>query len=92
MVETIGMQSEQFAQKSAEVLQSAWTEMLNLFANLTYLAVIPIYLFYFLGTNRNLIDLLERELSFLSDKIRDDLIFLLREFVSIMVAFLGDNC
>ena len=87
VVETIGMQSEQFAQKSAEVLQSAWTEMLNLFANFTYLAVIPIYLFYFLGTNRNLIDLLERELSFLSDKIRDDLIFLLREFVSIMVAF-----
>ena len=87
VVETIGTQSEQFAQKSAEVLQSAWTEMLNLFANLTYLAVIPIYLFYFLGTNRNLIDLLEKELSFLSDKIRDDLIFLLREFVSIMVAF-----
>ena len=50
VVETIGTQSEQFAQKSAEkVLQSAWTETLNLFAHLTYLAVIPIYLFYFLA-------------------------------------------
>ena len=49
--------------------------------------MIPIYLFYFLGTNRNLIDDLERELSFLSDSIREDLIFLTREFVGIMVAF-----
>jgi predicted PurR-regulated permease PerM len=87
VVESIGNQSERIAQKSAEVLKSAWSAILDLFAKITYLAVIPIYLFYFLGTNRNLIDDLEKELSFLSHSIREDLIFLLKEFVGIMVAF-----
>ncbi|HAD21795.1 MAG TPA: hypothetical protein DCF87_06745 [Opitutae bacterium] len=87
VVESIGNQSERLAQKSAEVLKSAWSAIIDLFAKITYLAVIPIYLFYFLGTNRNLIDDLEKELSFLSQSIREDLIFLLKEFVGIMVAF-----
>ena len=87
VVESFGTQGGEIAKKSAEVLKSAWSGILDLFAKITYLAVIPIYLFYFLGTNRNLIDDLERELSFLSDSIREDLIFLIREFVGIMVAF-----
>ena len=45
------------------------------------------YLFYFLVTNRNLINDLEKELSFVSVSIREDIIFLLKEFVGIMVAF-----
>ena len=55
---------------------------------MTYLAVIPIYLFYFLSSNRNLIDDLQGELGFLSPSVKEDVrVFLIREFVGIMVAF-----
>jgi predicted PurR-regulated permease PerM len=86
-METIGKQGEEIAQRSAEVIKSAWSGLLSFFAKLTYLAVIPIYLFYFLSSNRNLIDELEGELSFLSASVREDIVFLIREFVGIMVAF-----
>lgn len=85
--ESIESKGNQIAEKSAEVLKSAWSGLLGLFAKITYLAIIPIYLFYFLGSNRNLIDDLEKELTFLSESLREDVIFLLREFVGILVAF-----
>jgi predicted PurR-regulated permease PerM len=86
-VESIGGQGEKIAEKSAEVLKSAWSGLMGFFAKITYLAIIPIYLFYFLGSNRNLIDDLDNELNFLSESLRDDIVFLLREFVGILVAF-----
>ena len=86
-MEMIEKQSGQIAVKSAEVLQSAWDGLISLFTQITFLAVIPIYLFYFLSSNRNLIDDLDRELGFLSNSLREDVIFLLREFVGILVAF-----
>ena len=86
-VESIESQGGKIAEKSAEVLKSAWTGLLGIFAKITYIAIIPIYLFYFLGSNRNLIDDLEKELTFLSDSLREDIIFLLREFIGILVAF-----
>ena len=85
--ESIESKGDQIAEKSAEVLKSAWSGLLGLLAKITYLAIIPIYLFYFLGSNRNLIDDLEKELTFLSESLREDVIFLLREFVGILVAF-----
>ena len=68
-------------------IRTAWSSLLGLFAKITYLAVIPIYLFYFLSSNRNLIDDLEGELGFLSTSVKEDVVFLIREFVGIMVAF-----
>lgn len=86
-MEVMEKQGGQIAEKSAEVLKSAWSGLLGLFAKITYLAVIPIYLFYFLSSNRNFFDDLDQELSFLSDSLRHDLVFLIREFVGILVAF-----
>jgi predicted PurR-regulated permease PerM len=86
-METMEQQGGELAEKSAAVIQSAWSGLLGFFAQMTYLAVIPIYLFYFLSSNRNLIDELDRELSFLSNSVREDVLFLLREFVSILVSF-----
>ena len=45
-MEVMEKQGGQIAEKSAEVLKSAWSGLLGLFAKITYLAVIPIYLFY----------------------------------------------
>ena len=86
-MEVMEKQGGQIAERSAEVLKSAWSGLLGLFAKITYLAVIPIYLFYFLSSNRNFFDDLDQELSFLSDSLRQDLVFLIREFVGILVAF-----
>ena len=86
-MEAMEKQGGDIAEKSAAVIKSAWSGLLGFFAQMTYLAVIPIYLFYFLSSNRNLIDDLEKELSFLSDSVKEDIIFLIREFVSILVSF-----
>ncbi len=86
-MEVIGAQSGEIAQKSAKVLKTAWEGLLGIFAKITYLAVIPIYLFYFLSSHRNLLDDLEKELAFLSPSLREDIVFLIREFVGILVAF-----
>ncbi len=44
-------------------------------------------MFYFLGTRRDLLDDVEEQLGFLRSSLRSDLIFLTREFVTIVVAF-----
>ena len=85
--ETIEKRGEQIAEKSAEVLKGAWSGLVDIFAQITFLAVIPIYLFYFLSSNRNFFVDLDKELGFLSDSLREDFVFLIREFVGIMVAF-----
>ena len=86
-MEAMEKQGGELAEKSAAVIKSAWSGLLGFFAQMTYLAVIPIYLFYFLGSNRNLIDELEKELGFLSDYVKEDVVFLIREFVGILVSF-----
>ena len=86
-MESMEKQGGELAEKSAAVIKSAWSGLLGFFAQMTYLAVIPIYLFYFLSSNRNLIDDLEKELSFLSESVKEDIVFLIREFVSILVCF-----
>lgn len=50
-------------------------------------AVIPIYLAYLLSGNYNLWSNIESNLDFMKAKWRDDLIFLVKEFVSILVAY-----
>ncbi len=86
-METFGKQGEQIAEQSAKVLKSAWTGLLAFFTQLTYLAVIPIYMFYFLGSKRDLLEDFEQELGFLTPRVREDIVFLIREFVGILVAF-----
>ncbi len=86
-METLESKGGAIAEKSAEVLKSAWLGLMGIFTKMTYLAVIPIYLFYFLSSNRNLLEDLEKELRFISASVREDIIFLVREFVGILVAF-----
>ena len=51
------------------------------------MAIIPIYLFFFLETDRDPTRDLREQLSFLNDNVRHDVLFLVREFASIMEAF-----
>lgn len=50
-------------------------------------AVLPIYLFFLLRTKNDFLESLNHELSFMNAKWRGDLVFLMREFRNIIVAF-----
>jgi predicted PurR-regulated permease PerM len=51
------------------------------------LAVMPVYLFFFLLSDVNVPERLHGGLTFLRNPLRDDIVFLVREFVGIVVAF-----
>ena len=53
----------------------------------THLAIIPVYLFFFLLARGEPTEQLPRHLSFVKPSVRNDIIFLVREFVSIIEAF-----
>lgn len=68
-------------------LKAAFGGVLDLFAFFTHLAIIPVYLFFFLlmrgASTRSLAD----HLPFLSPGVRDDVVFLVSEFVDIIESF-----
>jgi predicted PurR-regulated permease PerM len=61
--------------------------IVSLFGFTTHVAIIPIYLFFFLLVRRDLTQSLPDHLPFLRKEIRDDVVFLVREFVAIVVSF-----
>jgi len=68
-------------------LKSAGLGALSIFPFMTHLAVVPIYLFYFLLSRREPTNNLEKQLPFLRPELRDDVVFLVREFIAIIVSF-----
>lgn len=54
---------------------------------ITGLAIIPVYLFYFLGAQLNVAERLRNHLDFLKESLRNDIFFLVNEFLNILVAF-----
>ena len=68
-------------------LKAAGSGVLSLFGMLTSMAVIPIYLFFFLLSSGDPTKKLGDHLNFLQPSLRADIVFLVREFVSIIVSF-----
>lgn len=68
-------------------LKAAGTGLLGIAGFVTHLAVVPIYLFFFLLSRAQPADRLPEHLPFLSPAVRDDVVFLFREFVSIVISF-----
>ena len=68
-------------------LRAAFGGVLDLFAFLTHLAIIPVYLFFFLLMRGEPTRNLGRHLPFLRPSVRDDVVFLASEFVSIIESF-----
>lgn len=71
----------------ATVLEKSGKGLMTFFALSAQLAIIPVYLFFLLLTDRDFSQDLKHELVFVNDKIRDDIVFLVREFVGIIVSF-----
>lgn len=68
-------------------LKAAGSGAINLFAFFTSLAIIPIYLFFFLLSSGDPTKNLGTHVNFLRKGPRDDLVFLIREFIAIVVSF-----
>ncbi|MBL4575613.1 MAG: AI-2E family transporter [Opitutaceae bacterium] len=68
-------------------LKAAGNQVLGIFGVATGLAIIPVYLFFFLLSDEDPTKRLPENLPFLKDSTRDDLVFLIQEFISIIVSF-----
>ncbi|MBW8781424.1 MAG: AI-2E family transporter [Verrucomicrobia bacterium] len=81
------VEARQLAEQALPTLKSAGVGALNIFAFITHLAVVPIYLFFFLLSSREPGRDLGRHLPFLKPDVRADVVFLVREFIAIVVSF-----
>ena len=71
----------------APTLKSAGAGLVGIFGLVASLAVTPVYLFFFLLSNNDPTKSLRAHLPFLEAEHRDDVVFLVREFIGILVAF-----
>ncbi|MBS0662404.1 MAG: AI-2E family transporter [Verrucomicrobia bacterium] len=68
-------------------LKAAGGGLLGLVAFATHLAIVPVYLFFFLLARGGSVEALRPHLPFLKKETQDDALFLLREFVGIVESF-----
>ena len=80
-------EGRQLADHAMPTLKSAGVGALNVIGFITHLAVVPIYLFFFLLSSREPTKNLGQHLPFLKPDLRDDVVFLVGEFISIVVSF-----
>jgi len=78
-------------QASLEVIPSAAQDVFSKVGHIlslgTGLAIVPVYLFFFLSSDRDITVDLESQLSFIKEDWRKDILFLVREFVGSIEAF-----
>lgn len=72
---------------SLSAINSATNSILGFFGLIAAYAVIPIYLFYLLDSKRDFGQDLGDQLTFIHKPWRDDIVFLIAEFVKILVSF-----
>lgn len=68
-------------------LLAAGGQVLGLFGAAAGLAIIPVYLFFFLQSDEDPTTQLPEYLPFLKEDTREDVVFLIREFIGIVVSF-----
>lgn len=86
-LEGIAAESKSLFAHAVPSLKAAFGGVLQLGAFLTHLAIIPVYLFFFLLLRDAPSRDLGRNLTFLRPNVRNDVVFLASEFVSIVEAF-----
>lgn len=86
-LEGLTQQAQNLLTHLAPTLKSAGAGIFGLFGFVASVAVIPIYLFFFLLSNDEPTKDLPEHLPFLKTEHREDVVFLVREFLGILVAF-----
>lgn len=88
LADTLTAQLSDVGGALAPSLKGAGSGLLSLFAFVASVAIVPVYLFFFLlAGDADPAPRLERNLTFLPPAVRADVVFLLREFIGIVVAF-----
>jgi predicted PurR-regulated permease PerM len=87
MIHTLTDQLQGTLTRALPSLHEAAGGLLGLFAFATHVAIVPVYLFFFLLSRRDPTRKLRAQLPFLSEGVRDDIIFLIHEFVAIVESF-----
>jgi len=83
----LSKQAPRVAENSTLLIKSAWDGLSSLFAQIACLAIVPVYLFYFLSSKRNYLSDFLEQVPFLKADIRDDLNYLASQFKQIIEAF-----
>ncbi len=68
-------------------LKAAGAGAMGVFGFVASLAIVPIYLFFFLLSHRDPTKGLGRQLTFLGEEVREDIVFLVKNFIDIVVSF-----
>ncbi len=87
IVDGLSAEMNTLASHALPSLKAAGVGLLGVFAFAAHLAIVPIYLFFFLLSRSAPTSNLAEHLTFLSKSVREDIIFLLDEFISIVVSF-----
>lgn len=78
---------EQAGRTALAALEVAGSGLLGLASAAAMWAVMPVYLLFLLGTDEKVLPKLNEQLSFVPDNIRDDILYLVREFSDILIAY-----
>lgn len=87
IVEGLSMEMETLVSHALPSLKAAGVGVLGIFAFVAHLAIVPIYLFFFLLSRSAPTSNLAEHLTFLSESVRKDVLFLIDEFIAIIVSF-----
>lgn len=87
MVESLAEAGKSLVAHTIPTLRSAGGGLLDVFAFIAHVAIIPVYLFFFLHVRGEPTKNLPGHLSFIKPSLRDDVVFLVREFISIIESF-----
>ena len=87
IADSIATESKALFAHAIPSLRAAFGGVLDVFAFLTHMAIIPVYLFFFLLMRGEPTSKLGQHLPFLRPNVRNDVVFLASEFVSIIEAF-----
>ena len=87
LADTVVAEAKALLAHALPSLRAAGGGVLGVFAFVTHVAIIPVYLFFFLLARGEPTKNLPRHLSFLQPGPRGDIVFLVREFVGIVESF-----
>ncbi|GAB1488813.1 AI-2E family transporter [Opitutaceae bacterium] len=87
MVDNLTAEAQGMLSQALPSLKAAGVGALTVFSFVTHLAIIPIYLFFFLLSKGDPTGGMAKHLPFFRPGVRDDIIFLVREFIAIVVSF-----
>ena len=87
IADSLASESKGFLTLAMPGVRAAFGGIVDVFAFFTHVAIVPVYLFFFLLMRGEPTGELGRHLPFLRPGVRDDVVFLASEFVSIVESF-----